>query len=98
MNLSVCTICNQIMCTDNAKEFCIEVPKTGQRLSFRVCVFCQQKAESNNMHICLSCKSVDWYPSGRFRRDGIDYHLRFQCYHCIADASPEGVAVGGARA
>jgi hypothetical protein len=93
---SVCSLCRQVMTEGNAKEFTVPVPEIGKKLTFKACVFCQERAESNKLHICLSCKSISWYPSGNFRPHGISCHVKCQCHNCITEVISQTFPAQGA--
>ncbi len=96
MDPLVCSICNSVMSADNAKEFAVEIPQIGKRLTFKACVECQEKAKTHDLFICLGCKSISWYPSGNFRPHGISYNVKFQCNNCITEAVSHSAAAKGA--
>jgi hypothetical protein len=96
MNPLVCSLCGEVMSEENTKEFGIEVPEIGKKLTFRACVFCQERAESNNLHICLRCKSISWYPSGNPCASGVQYFVKFQCNRCATKAAMDDVVRMGA--
>lgn len=86
MNSQVCSLCKEMMSAGNTKEFSIEVPEIGKKLTFKACVFCQAKAEWSNIHICLGCKSISFHASGHFYASGVKSHVKFQCNRCATEA------------
>jgi len=92
MDSLVCSLCKEVMSGNNTKEFAVEVPELGKRLTFKACVACQEKAKINKLHICLGCKSISWHPSGSFSPDGVMYNVQFQCNNCVTKAILDGYA------
>jgi hypothetical protein len=84
------------MSADTGKEFAVEVPQIGKKLTCKACFMCQEKAKTHDLHICLGCKSMSWYPSGDFRSRGISYHVKFRCNNCVTAAISQTLTVKGA--
>ncbi len=97
MDSLVCSLCKEVMSRDNAKEFGIEVPQIGKTLTFKACVACQERAKTNTLHICLSCRSISWYPSGVFCSNGLKYSVKSHCNSCMTKAITEIFAESSAQ-
>ena len=85
MNFKTYSLCKEVMSERHAKEITIPVSEIGKKLTFTACVFCQARTESNNLHICLRCKSINWYPSTDFPHHGVSYNVKSQCQNCITE-------------
>ncbi len=85
MNSQVCSLCKEVMSSDNTKQFAMDVPQIGRRLTFKICVVCQEKTKTHDLYVCLGCKSTSWYPSGNFLSNGITYHVTFRCNQCSTE-------------
>ena len=95
MNSKICSLCKGMMSENHAKELIIPVPEVGKKLIFTTCVFCQARTESNNLHICLRCKSISWYPSTDVPHNGVSYNVKSQCQDCISETVSETLTEKG---